>query len=137
MSVRVIDKSAWIHLENGRLLSTRSRGRDAYYVPGGKPEPGESRLETLVREIREELTVEIDPGTARLYGVFEAQAHSHPDGVLVRMACYFAEHAGEIRPAAEIEEIVWLTAADIGSVSPVDQMVMRQLQDDGLLPADR
>lgn len=136
MTARVIDKSAWIHLEQGRLLSTRSRGRGAYYVPGGKPELGESRLQTLVREIREELTVEIDPGTARLYGVFEAQAHGHPDGVLVRMACYFAEYSGQIRPAAEIEEVAWLTTADIQPVSPVDQLVMRQLRQDGLLPAD-
>ncbi|KNX36563.1 NUDIX hydrolase [Luteipulveratus halotolerans] len=134
MSARVIDKSAWIHLEQGRLLSTRSCGRGAYYVPGGKPEPGESRLQTLVREIREELTVEIDPGTARLYGVFEAQAHGHPDGVLVRMACYFAEYTGQITPAAEIEEVAWLTAGDIGSVSPVDELVMRRLGKDGLLP---
>lgn len=36
-----IDKIAWIHLENGAILSSRSRGKDVYYIPGGKREPGE------------------------------------------------------------------------------------------------
>ncbi|GAA4096620.1 NUDIX hydrolase [Nonomuraea soli] len=48
-----IDKIAWIHLEHGKILSTRSRGRNAYYIPGGKRDPGESDLDTLVREIEE------------------------------------------------------------------------------------
>lgn len=28
-----IDKIAWIHLENGAILSSRSRGKDVYYIP--------------------------------------------------------------------------------------------------------
>ncbi|MDN3360170.1 hypothetical protein [Actinomadura sp. DC4] len=27
-----IDKIAWIHLEDGRILSTRSRGKDVCYL---------------------------------------------------------------------------------------------------------
>ena len=46
----VIDKIAWIHLDDGKILSTRSRGKDVYYLPGGKREPGETDLDTLVRE---------------------------------------------------------------------------------------
>ena len=37
-----IDKIAWIRLEDGKILSTRSRGKDVYYIPGGKREPGET-----------------------------------------------------------------------------------------------
>lgn len=47
-----IDKIAWIHLEQRRLLTARNAGRDRFYLPGGKREPGESDLETLVREPR-------------------------------------------------------------------------------------
>jgi 8-oxo-dGTP pyrophosphatase MutT (NUDIX family) len=42
-------KVAWIRLEEGRILSTRSRGKEVYYLPGGKREPGESDLDTLDR----------------------------------------------------------------------------------------
>jgi len=35
------------------VLSTRSKGKDTYYLPGGKRESGESDLDTLEREIDE------------------------------------------------------------------------------------
>jgi 8-oxo-dGTP diphosphatase len=55
----LIDKIAWIRLADGKILSTRSRGKDVYYLPGGKREPGETDVQTLVREVREELDVAI------------------------------------------------------------------------------
>jgi hypothetical protein len=45
-----IDMIAWIRLEDGKILSTRSRGKDVYYIPGSKREPGEADIQTLVRE---------------------------------------------------------------------------------------
>ncbi|MFJ9695574.1 NUDIX domain-containing protein [Kitasatospora sp. NPDC101183] len=131
--VTVIDKVAWIHTENGKVLSTRSRGKDAYYLPGGKREPGESDLDTLVREIREELTVAIAPASATPLGVFEAQAHGHPDGVLVRMTCYTAAYEGSLQPSSEIDEVVWLTYADRQRISPVDRLIFDHLHTAGLL----
>lgn len=119
----VIDKVAWIHLSDGAVLSTRTRGRDVYYLPGGKREPGESDLDTLSREIREELDVTIDEPGAALFGVFEAPAHGHPDGVVVRMTCYTAPYTGVLRACNEIEEMVWLTYADRPRVSHVDQLI--------------
>ena len=85
--MKVIDKVAYLYLKDGKILSTRSKGKDKYYLPGGKREGRESDLETLVREIKEELTVDIIESTARFYGVFEAQAHGKEEGVLVKMTC--------------------------------------------------
>jgi 8-oxo-dGTP pyrophosphatase MutT (NUDIX family) len=123
----VIDKVAWIRLRDGAILSSRSRGRDVYYLPGGKREPGEADLDTLVREIREELSVTILADTAEHVGTFHAQAHGHPLGTVVRMTCYTADHHGVLRPDSEIEEIVWLTHADRHRVSPVDQIIFDHL----------
>lgn len=131
-----IDKIAWIRFDDdGRILSTRSRGKDVYYLPGGKREAGESDVETLVREIGEELAVKIEAGTARLLGTFEAQAHGHAGGVLVRMTCYTAEHHGTPVASSEIEEVVWLTYGDRDRVSPVDQIIFDHLRETGRLAA--
>jgi 8-oxo-dGTP diphosphatase len=127
--VTVIDKIAWIYLDNGAVLSTRSRGKDVYYLPGGKREPGESDLETLVREVQEELSVSIAADTAEHLGTFHAQAHGHPDGTLVRMTCYTAGYQGTLEPDSEIEEIVWLTYSDRHLVSPVDQIIFDHLHE--------
>ena len=64
----LIDKIAWIELADGKILSTRSRGKDVYYLPGGKREPGESDIDALVRELREELGSEADLRLNRMGG---------------------------------------------------------------------
>ena len=131
--MKMIDKIAWLYLKDGKILSTRSKGKDVFYIPGGKREAGESDLETLVREVKEELSVDIMEETVSLYGIFEAQAHGHAEGILVKMTCYRAEFRGEIKADNEIEEIRWLTTEDRDIISPVDQLIFRKLHEDGLL----
>ncbi|GAB2831839.1 NUDIX domain-containing protein [Actinoallomurus bryophytorum] len=128
-----IDKIAWIHLEAGKILSTRSRGKDVYYLPGGKREPGETDIDTLAREIDEELAVTIISATARHLGTFQAQAHGHADGVTVQMTCYTADHHGTPVASSEIEELTWLSYRDRDHVSPVDQIIFDHLHRTGQL----
>ncbi|UYZ61592.1 NUDIX hydrolase [Hymenobacter weizhouensis] len=129
----MIDKIAWLHLHEGRVLSTRSRGKDRYYLPGGKREAGETDAQTLVREIREELTVTLDADSLVHVGTFTAPAHGHPAGVLVQMTCYAARYTGHLQPAAEIEEVVWLTYQHRPLVSAVDQLIFDWLRKQGQL----
>jgi len=129
----LIDKIAWIRVEDGKILSTRSRGKDVYYLPGGKREPGETDVQTLVREIREELDVAIAPGSATHAGTFQAQAHGHAVGLAVRMTCYTADYQGTLAPSSEIDELTWLTYADRDKASPVDQVIFDHLHENGQL----
>ena len=73
--MKIIDKVALLYVKDGKILSTRSKGKDKYYLPGGKREGNETDLETLAREVKEELSVDVVEATARFYGTFEAQAH--------------------------------------------------------------
>ena len=129
----VIDKVAFLYLKDGKILSTRSKGKDKYYIPGGKREAGETDIETLVREVKEELSVDIVESSAKFYGIFEAQAHGKTEGVIVKMTCYTAEYSGELKADSEIAEIVWLTTEDIESISPVDKLIFADLHEKGLL----
>lgn len=128
-----IDKLAWIYLKDKKVLSTRSMGKDTFYLPGGKREAGESDEAALVREIREELSVELLSSTVKYLGTFESQAHGHAEGIIVRMTCYTAEYRGELNPAAEIEEMVWFTHRDKGQSSLVDQLIFDWLKERDLI----
>lgn len=129
----IIDKMAWVRIEGGSVLCACSKGKDSYYLPGGKREPGETDEQTLMREIEEELSVRLKPETITYFGSFEAQAHGKAEGVVVKMTCYTADFAGELKPASEIGEIAWLTYADRDKVSPVVQIIFDQLHEMKLL----
>jgi 8-oxo-dGTP diphosphatase len=129
----IVDKVAWIHIVDRRVLSTRSQGKDTYYFPGGKREAGESDQECLVREVREELEVELIAESLEYLGVFEAQAHGKSAGVLVRMPCYASQYRGALSPASEIAEMAWLTFADRHKSSPVDQLIFAWLKERDLI----
>ncbi|GAK43212.1 NUDIX hydrolase [Paenibacillus sp. TCA20] len=128
-----IDKIAWIHLLNGQILGARSKGKDTYYLPGGKREPSETDEETLIREIREELSVDILKERIQLYGTFEAPAHGKSEGIQVMMTCYMADYEGVLSPESEIEELKWLNYVDREQVSAVTQLIFDQLHSENLL----
>ena len=123
-----IDKLAWIYVKNRKVLSTLSRGKDTYYIPGGKRELGESDQQALTREVREELSIDLVSETIQSVGTFEAQAHGKPEGTMVRMTCYSSDFNGEIAPASEIEEVIWFTSKDKDKTSLVDKIIFDYLK---------
>ena len=126
----MIDTVAWVHLVSGKILCARPREKDVFYVPGGKREGAETDLQTLLREIAEELTVALRPSTVRHVGTYLAD---HPDGVLVRMSCYTGEFSGTLAASSEIDELAWFRYADRPRVPPVDQLLFDDLHAAGQL----
>ena len=103
--MKEIDKIALIYLKNGKILSSLSKGKDTYYIPGGKRENNETDEETLIRECKEELSIEIKRDTLKYYGTFKAQAHGKAEGIIVKMTCYMADFEGELKANSEIQEL--------------------------------
>lgn len=128
-----VDKIAYIKLKDGKILSTKSKGRTKYYIPGGKRELGESDEQTLVREIHEELNVQIKKDTISYVGTFKAQSDGAKEGVLVKMTCYKADYVGTLEPTSEIEEIRWLNYKDLDIISEVDKKIFTFLKELGEL----
>jgi 8-oxo-dGTP diphosphatase len=128
-----IDKIAFIEIQNGKILSTKSKGKTKYYIPGGKREQGESDEQTLIREIVEELSVAIVPDTATYIGTFSAQSDGSQEGILVIMTCYNAKYIGHLKANSEIEEIKWLNYSYLDIISEVDKKIFKFLYEKGAL----
>lgn len=103
--------AAVIRDEGGRLLLVRKRGTVMFMQAGGKIEDGEEPLAALARELSEELGLIIGGAEPRYLGRFEADAANEP-GHVVQAELFELPWTGDVRPAAEIEEVLWLHPAD-------------------------
>jgi 8-oxo-dGTP pyrophosphatase MutT (NUDIX family) len=99
--------------ERGRLLVVRKRGTTAFMQPGGKLEPGETPVDALVREIREELGVSVTE--VRELGHHTAIAANEP-GHTVDAELFFVTLDGVPQIAAEIEEMAWIDPHHPGDI---------------------
>lgn len=131
--MKVIDKIAWIYVKEKKVLCTRSKGKEKYYSPGGKREQGETDEETLIREVKEEVSVTIKKNTIQYYGTFEAQADGKEDGVMVKMTCYTAEYEGNLQPSSEIQEINFLDTSDMDKISLAGKLIFEDLKKKGYI----
>lgn len=126
--MKVIDKIAWIYIKDRKVLCTKSKGKEKFYSPGGKRENGESDKETLIREVKEEVDVQIRQDTIEYYDTFEAQADGKKEGVIVKMTCYTAQYEGELKPSSEIEEIAFLNTRDLEKLSLAGRYIFEDLR---------
>lgn len=96
---------ALAHFNDGKIMVVRdNKNEKVFILPGGKIEEGESDVECLEREVQEELSVNIKPGSAKFLHAFLGPAHGK-DGVLLDIRLYQAEFIGEPKPTQEIVEI--------------------------------
>jgi len=99
----------------GRALLVRKRGTRAFMQPGGKYAAGDSLAEALCREILEELGCGIDRSSLAYLGRFTAPAANEPN-TRVEADLFSCRLSGDPTPLAEIDELLWLAPADVGSV---------------------
>lgn len=122
-----IDAVGWVYVCNRQLLCVRSKDKDAFYLPGGKREPGESDWEAIAREVHEEIGLTLIPGTLKPFSIIKSAAHGHGPKAQVILICYEAGFRGEIQADAEIAEFAWLGYGDRSCCAPATAIVLEQL----------
>lgn len=129
---KVIDKLAWLYIKDGKLLNARSKNKDLFYLPGGKREVGETDQQALVREIHEEVSVDLILSSIKYAGTFDAPADGEDSDVMVKLTCYFADFEGQLVPAAEIAGIKFINEhnkmlCSLGSIKVIDWLTTQKL----------
>ena len=126
--LRVI--AAAVLSSRGLLLVSKRAAPDRFYLPGGKPEPGEAPLACLRRELREELGV--DMASAEAFA--DVRAPAALESVEMWMTVFLARLAGAPKPAAEIAALRWWPADPAPRLAPaISDYVIPRLRRDGRL----
>lgn len=106
----MIEKAAGIILQNRKMLVERSYNKPFFISPGGQIEPGETATQALVRELKEEFTIDVAKQDLEPFATYTADAANHP-GKTVRMQVFMVKKwRGTITPSSEVEQIMWLTS---------------------------
>lgn len=93
---------------DGCVLTVRKRGTSMFMFPGGKPEAGETPEETGIREVREELGIELSAAELEPVGEWHSDAANEPGhGLHSHVFMGTVALTQTPVPAAEIEELRW------------------------------
>jgi len=118
--------AALIRKENKIFATQRGYGnyKDWWEFPGGKIEPGETTEEALVREIREELAVEISVDE-----YFMSIEYEYPEFHL-SMACYWCTVKEGHLTLLEHEAARWLSLGQLRQVNwlPADIQIIEEIE---------
>lgn len=109
-----IRKVGLITIQENRVLLCRKRKRKTRLIlPGGKREPGESSLETLRRELLEELG-DVKLEDPQLLGTYVDKTDGMPGfwPKTIEIELYLGRLRGEPRPKSEIAALVWFGPDD-------------------------
>lgn len=128
-----IDVAAGLVFRNGKLLITK-RYDDAHLgglweFPGGKLEPNETFEQCLVRELQEELGIEVHVGQ-----LVESVTHEYP-GKTVHLKFFICDWHKNEPQALGCSECKWVTADELkGHDFPeADERLLHRLQNEPAL----
>jgi len=116
----VVAVTAFVQDDQGRLLMIRRTDNDLYSIPGGAQDVGETIGQTVVREVKEETGIDVDP--TDLIGIYSDPAHviAYTDGeVRQQFSICFRAHpiGGNLRTSTESSEVQWVNRDNLKSLN--------------------
>ena len=129
-NIILVVAAALLDPDNRILLAQRPEGKSMaglWEFPGGKIEPGESPENALIRELGEELGIDITPACL---APFTVASHRYDDFHLMMPLYICRKWHGTITPR-EGQQIAWVRANKLRSyqMPPADVPLIAMLQD--------
>lgn len=124
-------------LKDGKLLLAFSKNKKAWYLPGGKIDAGETALQAIIREIKEELNVALNSKKLILYKHITAAAYGEHNHIQMEQDCFMYNLTEKITPANEIGEVRYFdleTYLQEPAQVPGVLMLFKCLEKDGIIP---
>ncbi len=134
--MKKIDKIGGIILKDKKLLVVQKITKDnrpEFIIPGGKREGSETDIETLARELKEE--IQVDLIDAKPFGGFDDIAVF--ENIPIHIEVYYAVINGEPKCDSEIKSLIWIDrnysnkGIELGSV--LGKYVVPKLVEMGLM----
>ena len=112
------------------MLSVREKQQEVFSLPGGTRKPGETELECLQRELKEEINCGVK--NPIFFQIFEGRTHDNAQSL--RVTCYLVELEGEIKTSNEIEEHQWIDKNHNLKLTPIfTKQIMPALAKKGMI----
>lgn len=108
-STKVRNRIAAVIIRDKRILLVKDERVSFFSIPGGVPKGGESPIETLSRELKEELGVRLLKASYFMSFKLTNQAYNVQQVDLV----YLVVIKGKPQPRAEVSEIIWTLKNEI------------------------
>lgn len=120
--------TALIMNEQGRTLLVRKHGSRFFMQAGGKIDTGETAIQAVARELKEELGITVSLTERDFLGSFTAQAANEP-GHLIQAEVFQFTLSEPVSAQAEIEEIIWVDPTHVpqDQLAPLTRDVMMPL----------
>jgi 8-oxo-dGTP diphosphatase len=130
LPIILVSACALVDIEGRVLLAQRPEGKSMaglWEFPGGKVEPGEAPEMALIRELKEELEIDV---TASCLAPFTFASHAYEKFHLL-MPLYVCRKWQGIPSPAEGQTLKWVRPARMGDypMPPADEPLVAMLRD--------
>lgn len=134
--MKILLTAGLVVTKKNQLLLAYSRNKNAWYLPGGKIDKGETSKEALVREIREELSIELQLDRIGSYKLVSAPAYGEDSDLIMKQDTFLYDLTEEIEPSHEITAVKYFdleTYKKEPAQVPGVLKVFKLLKEDGII----
>jgi 8-oxo-dGTP pyrophosphatase MutT (NUDIX family) len=107
---RDIHKSAGIIFKNKKILVEKDIDKEYFISPGGKLEEGETSKQALVRELNEELKIDVEEINLEKFGHFDAPASGQEERMVHMDVFVVNKFSGKIQKGHKVEKLLWINS---------------------------